>query len=341
MSISDIPEFRVSSEISICQDSFCDNIPERFINVEIQIIHHNDNSINSPNSTQKGKKTLRKKYAYSSTILEKSKWPNLKISGPYIRESRNFRNPKEAQNNQNNEIKYGNNQIMLTASLTQSLQRISKEEEQRIANQSPMTRPLRRPCFSSYVTANKNLVIPTSNAPIKELPHPYQSKTMNNFTTYKHQNDDSNDPFMRFNGYSTNDQLFKTSTINTSNHFYPFSAYQTSSSAQNHQKGKNAKKGGNSSTPTTKKTSKAQKNTINPTITTTKFDTIPSIYNYESDSKSMMLQQTVPVIFRTEMRKKTRKESMNNRPYFTTCQEPLSKRPSTLNEMRSSTSHII
>lgn len=343
MSNSEIPEFRITSEISICQDSFLDNVPERLINVEIQIIQNNDNSIKyqDTGTAQKNKKSSRKKYVYSSKLLEKSQWPKLKISGSYVRESRYSRNSKDSQGNTN---QYDINKIVLTTSLTQSLQRLSKEEEQKIANQSSQTRPLRYPCFSPYATVNRNIVIPTSDIPIKELPHPLQSKTINESTnpfqsnkvkesySYRYQNNDADNTFLRLNGYSQNDPFFGTRSNNSN--FYTSSFYQPNTNESRiAQRQKNKK----SSSP---KSPKRQKNSSIPTSSAlTTFDN--TFNNNDSVAKTMQPQPSVPLIFRTEMRKKTKNDSLNNRPYFTTCQEPLKKRPATYIEMISSTSHII
>ena len=78
MSFLDIPEFIVSSEISICKGSYCDNVPERMINVEIQIMNNFMNSIRQK-LAMKSTKKLGRKYVYSSTILAKNQWPKLKV----------------------------------------------------------------------------------------------------------------------------------------------------------------------------------------------------------------------------------------------------------------------
>ena len=342
MSNSEIPEFRISSEISICKDSFLDNIPERFINVEIQIIHNNDNdnSLDHQTVKPKNKKASRKKYVYTSTALERSRWPKLKISSSYIRESPYSRKNKDNEKDQNNDVPSSTNKIILRTSLTQSLQSLSKEEEEKIANQSPRTRPLKYPCFSSYASVNRNLVIPTSDVPIKELPHPLQSKTIKEYPSYTYQKNDTNDPFMRFNGYSANDPYFGTSSTRINSSLYSSSIYHPRDNyTQTSKKPKNNQTKKKSSTPKSAKTNKIS--TIETPSATTTFDTSSPYFDYNSAAKTMMPQPSVPVIFRTEMRKKNKNEFLNNRPYFTTCQEPLSKRPATINEMRSTSSHII
>lgn len=332
MSFLDIPEFIVSSEISICKGSYCDNVPERMINVEIQVIN-NQNTSSIQNVTQKSMKLSGKKYIYSSETLEKSQWPKLKISSSYIRESPSYRKSKEIQDDRNNVLQRSSKYIMLETSLTQSLQRLSQEELQKIATQSPRTRPLRPPCFNPYVATNRNLVIPTSDAPFHDLPHPLQSKTMNATSSNKQQSFSMNDPFIRFNNFADYSYISTYNQLNSKTH--------------NIQKKKRSKAEMNSLSntiaPESTKTLNQRFYPNSPATNTLELN-IPHFkddYSLISAEKTNEIQQSVPIIFRTEMRKKKNSSALNGRPYFTTCQEPLVKRPSTLKEISTNSSYII
>lgn len=284
----------VTSEMSISSNSINNDIYERKIDVKVK---SQDNASEGSNTAVHYQETeltdnlsqYISTSKYMTDSLQKNQWPKLQISSSYISQSPlNSAKSKPIQNDKS--ISAQDNKIILASSPAHSLEKLSKEDEEKIANRSPRTRKLKPPFFDPSATPHKNFLIAESNYQEKD-PNKREKTSINNY--YDHLNSDFNSQIQRTNSFS-NSSFRKTKTSTSKSTL-------GSSSIQNISNGK----------------------------------TIQSdLFSHNNTSNLTQKAEKIGVIYR-KPRPKTLKS--DDRPYFTTSQAPLTKRPCRYYEMGSTT----